>query len=522
MRRAIIAIALTVGLGVLLMLGCGGGSSSMSPTPNVATGSVVALGTDAPLCNVFSVSVTITGITLTPQNGGTPVSILGSGQSLTIDFLRLMEFNTMLNLASVPVGTYSQMTLTLSNAQITVLDLTQTPPQPVSIPAALQNATVAINLDPALSVTSNGTASLLVDFHLFRSLLSLTTQATINPVMTVARISPTSEDGLGRLDDLHGIVQSVSTTSTDSAFTGSFALQTLGGTGPVLTVHTTSDTNFEDVSGLSGLAQGDFVEVDAAVDTSGHIVAKEVELAGTVQGQGKAAFEGIIIGVQRDANGNATQFTLFVREGFPDVSASIPLRSALTVNVGGNTNFLILRPGINEAGLTLFGLDHPGRGAGCGCPRDVHGGLAQRYSHGRRRGPASPGNSRGVPGPAPARGVRPQDGRVQPRSLLADFQRNANSSLHLWGYDLLWCKRPRRFEFHDSGPWQGAAFLRTCKHHDQRHRDAAPEHAHGGESGAPKSDGRLAVSENRQKWGSMRLRSGPSPHPRCGGKRQHC
>ncbi|MGA2631026.1 MAG: DUF4382 domain-containing protein [Terriglobia bacterium] len=353
MRRAIIAIALTVGLGVLLMLGCGGGSSSMSPTSNVSTGSVVALGTDAPLCNVFSVSVTIMGITLTPQNGGTPVSILGSGQSLTIDFLRLMEFNTMLNLASVPVGLYSQMTLTLSNAQITVLDVTQTPPQPVSIPTTLQNATVSINLDPALTVNSNGTTSLLVDFHLFRSLLSLTTQATIDPVMTVARVSPSSEDGLGRLDDLHGIVQSVSTTSTDPAFTGSFTLQTQGGTGPVLTVNTTSNTNFEDVSGLSGLAQGSFVEVDAAVDTSGHIVAKEVELEGTVQGQGKAAFEGIIIDVQRDTNGNATQFTLFVREEFPDVSASIPLRSALTVDVGGSTNFLILRPGINEANLTL-------------------------------------------------------------------------------------------------------------------------------------------------------------------------
>ena len=352
MRRAIIAIALTVGLGVLLILGCGGGSSSISPTSNVSTGSVVALGTDAPLCNVFSVSVTITGITLTPQNGGTPVSILGAGQSLTIDFLRLMEFNAMLNLASVPVGTYSKMTLTLSNAQITVLDLTQSPPQPVSIPTTLQSATVSINLDPALTVTSNGAAGLLVDFHLFRSLLSLTTQATIDPVMTVARVSPSSEDGLGRLDDLHGIVQSVSTTSTDPAFTGSFTLQTLGGTGPVLTVNTTSNTNFEDVSGLSGLAQGSFVEVDAVVDTSGHIVAKEVELEGTVQGQGKAVFEGIIIDVQRDTNGNATQFTLFVREEFPDVSASIPLRSALTVNPGG-ASFMILRPGINEANLTL-------------------------------------------------------------------------------------------------------------------------------------------------------------------------
>jgi len=357
MRKSILAVTLLAGLGALILLGCNGGTTPPAPTPRVGNGSVVLLATDAPLCNVFSFTVTISGITLTPQGGGDPVSVLGQGQSVTIDFLRLMDFNTVLNLASVPAGTYSQMTLTLAGAQLTVIDVTQTPPVPVAITTSLENATVTINLDPAVTVTEGGTVSLLIDFHLFRSVhvdgMGHVT-GTVNPVMTVARMSPHPQDGLGRLDELHGIVRSVTTTSSNSAFVGSFQLQTRGGFGPVLTIQVTSTTRFEGVSGLSGLAQGNFVEVEAVVDTAGNIVAQEVELEGTIQGEGKAVFEGLVLHVVRDlATGKATEFVLFVRGEHPDVSGSIPLRSPLTVNVTDGTQFRIVRPGINQAGLTF-------------------------------------------------------------------------------------------------------------------------------------------------------------------------
>lgn len=364
MRKTYLALGLVVGLGVLAMFGCGSNSSTSTPTSTPAgNGSLVLMGTDAPLCNVYSFTVTISGITLTPQGGGSPVSILGAGQTMTVDFLRLMDFNTVLKLASVPVGTYSQMTLTLTSAQLTVIDVTQTPPGPIPITTSLQNATVTINLDPALDITKDGTASLLVDFHLFRSVMTMNNQVTgeVNPVMTVSRMSPTTQDGLGRLDDLHGIVQSVSTTSSNSAFIGSFTLQRGAGFGPVLTINVTSNTEFEGAPALSlsNLAQGSFVEVYAKVDTSGNIVAREVEVEGLVEGQGRAAFEGIVIWV--DLPGQTSQFVMFVREEHPDVSSSIPLRSPLTVNLSGATNFKILRPAINQASLT-FGPTNIGVG----------------------------------------------------------------------------------------------------------------------------------------------------------------
>jgi hypothetical protein len=357
MKKAIFAIAAVAGLSFLILNGCGSSTTPPPPPQQAGNGSVVVMATDAPLCNVFSFTVTISGITLTPQGGGDPVSVLGQGQSVTIDFLRLMDFNTVLNLASVPAGTYSQMALTLSSAQLTVIDVTQSPPVPVPITTSLENATVTMNLDPAVTVTEGGTVSLLIDFHLFRSVRTDglgDVTGMVNPQMSVARVSPTPQDGLGRLDELHGVVQSVSTTSSNSSFVGSFRLQTRGGFGPVLTVQVTSTTEFEDISGLSELAVNSFVEVEAFVDTAGNIVAREVEVEGSIEGEGRAAFEGLVLHVERDlASGKAKQFVLFVRAEHPDVSGSIPLRSALTVNVSDTTRFGVIRPGINEAGLTF-------------------------------------------------------------------------------------------------------------------------------------------------------------------------
>jgi len=344
-----------VGLAAVVMFGCGGGSS-IQPV-NLGSGSLVLFGGDAPLCNVFSFSVTITGATLTPQNGGAPVSVLPPGQSLTVDFARLLDFTTVLNLASVPAGTYSQMTLTLADPRLTVIDVTQTPPTPVAITTSLTRATVTIILDPPLTVPENGAVGLLLDFHLLRSVqVDANGQVTglVNPVISVIQTSASGSDGLGRLDDMHGLVKSVTTTSSDPAFTGSFTLQTRAGTGLVFTIHVTSNTLFEGVTGLGDLTAEAFVEVDAIVDTSGNIVAKEVEVQGTVEAsQGKAAFEGLVLAVTRDGRGNATQFNLFVREEHPDVSDSISLRSALVVNLSGATRFGITRPGMNEAQLVF-------------------------------------------------------------------------------------------------------------------------------------------------------------------------
>ncbi len=371
--------------GMMLMLaGCGGSSpASMSSSSTTSSssnlnsttaslGSVTLFGADAPVCDVISFVVTITGATLTPQGGGTPVSLLSQGKSIPpVDFAQLMDFSTVLNFASVQTGTYSAITLTLSAPQLTVLDATANPPAPTTIPTTFSTtsttATVTVSISPPLNVTSNGSAGLEVEFNLLKSVLvdrNGQVTGTVNPVFQVSPTRTSTEDGMdkiGEVEDLEGIVQSVTTSSSNSSFTGSFVVETANGSN--FPVNTKSSTEFEDdAPGLSSLMAGDFVEVDAFVDSNGNIVAKEVEVEQPEEtNPHEPAFTGLVTSVKRDTSGRASAFDLVVLKEQPDQSATIPLDSTLVVNVLPSTKFRTAAKGTDEDELR-FGPANLGAG----------------------------------------------------------------------------------------------------------------------------------------------------------------
>ena len=341
MRKHLIGFSIVV-VAALAVLSCGGApATSQMGTAPTGSGQLALMGTDAPICGVASFNVTITSATLTPQAGGAPVSVIDSSNPVTVDFASLMGFHTLLNMGSVPAGTYSQITFTfMPNPSLTAFE--GTPPAPTDISATLTQTTVTANIKPALQVAANGSSGLTLDFRLFQSIQTdpMTGQITgqVNPSIRVIPAVISTVSGLGELDDLDGIVESVTTTSSNSSFTGSFTLRR----GPLRTlqVNVTSNTKFENVSGLSSLTQGMFVEVDAKVDQDGNIVAKDVESEDETDAT-TAAFVGPILSVTTDNTGAATQLTMFVRAEHPDVSATVPLRSKLTVNLSSSIGFRI-------------------------------------------------------------------------------------------------------------------------------------------------------------------------------------
>ena len=96
------------GIAVLALVaaasGCGGGASSTTPT-QPESGSVFVNGTDAPLPSVVSFQVDITGMTVS-DGVNPPISVLSGTQ--TVDFARLNGLHTLLDLNSIPAGTYFQ------------------------------------------------------------------------------------------------------------------------------------------------------------------------------------------------------------------------------------------------------------------------------------------------------------------------------------------------------------------------------------------------------------------------------
>jgi len=331
MKKYILAMASVAVIGILMQIGCGGpgsGGVHIVTTP----GTLAVFGGDAPQCGVISFSVTITGLTLTPQSGSSPVSVLPGGNPLTVDFASLMDFATMFSLSNVPPGTYDALGITLSNPQLTYLDTSTTPSSFKTIAPSMASLSINLDLSPALTVVSNGVGALQLDFNLLNSVsLGSNSQFTVNPTFTASLPSASGSNGFGQFDDLSGLVQSVSTTSTNTSFVGSFTISRPNA--PTLTVYVTSSTSFVGVSGLSGLTAGTFVEIGAFLSASTNLVANTVVAeAPEDAASGEAAFTGLITS-RTPTSGSATQFTLLVQEENPDVSSRVPLFSPLTVNI---------------------------------------------------------------------------------------------------------------------------------------------------------------------------------------------
>ncbi len=374
MRKYLAALMAVLGVSVAVIeFGCGTSSTRQVQQQTLATGSVAILGSDAPMCAVLSLSLTITGATLTPEGGGSPVSVISSSQPLTVDFASLMDFATMLSLSKVAAGDYSQITLTLSNPQLMVLDTSKSPPAPASIPATLTNSTVTVNIEPDLDVETNGSASLTLDFNLLKSVQTDSNgqvTGTIGPVFRAKSKKSTGDENEDELDDLKGTAQSVTTTSSNAAFIGSFVLARGQNT---LAINITGTTKFDGISGLGALAPNTFLEVDARLDSNGNIVAKQVSAQDADdQNPGRVTLIGLATSVNRDSSGHATQLKMFVAETHPEDNDLFPEHAPATVNITGTTVFNIANPTVNQASLPFDATT-----LGLGQAIAVHGDVAQ-------------------------------------------------------------------------------------------------------------------------------------------------
>jgi hypothetical protein len=290
-----------------------------------------------PSCDVVAFNLTITGITLSPQSGGTPVPVLT--QPVTADFATLMGASAVLNLGSAPAGIYTGLSLTMTNPQLGTLKPSQAGMGPAIMNAALTQSTATVDFDRPLQIASGGAGAVTIDMNLLNSIMTDAggqITGTVNPSFT-AMI--TTGQIMGGLDNLHGIVRAVTTTSADPAFEGAFTLQQMM-LGRTFTVETSSTTVFDGASGLSALASGDFVEVQAFVDSENHVVARHVEAEGpTNLADRQGAFGGIITSITRDSSGNVTQFMTAVRDEDPDMRSMMATMGSLAVTVTPSTRF---------------------------------------------------------------------------------------------------------------------------------------------------------------------------------------
>lgn len=287
------------------------------------------------------------------------VTVWPTNVSLTspaIEMSTLRDTLAIANLTSIPAGTYDQVNLRVIVNDAAIYDPTQSPPVSKYAPT-ISTASVTINLQPALVVTSGKVSAVELDLNLPQT-LGVDSQGQLNGkvnwAFTARSLVASSSTGFGEMDDLHGIVRSVNPSISGSTFTSSFLLQTMpqsstssSGGGPALNVFLNDQTDLcmggkcnVPVSQIDQLTTGSYVEVDGYVNESGVLVAKSIQVEDredvTKQLYG---FIGPVLEVTKDSNGDVTSFVLLVQETQPSNQTVIPDYSPVTVNVTSSTTF---------------------------------------------------------------------------------------------------------------------------------------------------------------------------------------
>src|SRR6202790_2065882 len=316
---------------VALASGCGGGASTSTTTTPTQSGSVFVNGTDAPLPSVLSFEVDITGMTVS-DGSNPPVSVLNGTQ--TVDFARLNGLRTLLDLNTIPMGTYTTVNVTLANPQIGYLNVANpqtTPPTRPTItllngtttPAVtLSSSSVTIALSSPLTVNAGEVIGLSLDFDLRQSIqVDQNGQFTgvVNPRLDLKAITPSDSDAY--IDEFDAGVMSVGTSS--------FLIQ--GRHGHPFTVNVNDQTEWEDGEGLSNLTSTSIVEISGTLDrTSGAILADTVAIVSQ-----DSFFAGGLITFVDPATGTANDFDLYVRNVLPS-GTGFPSGQISTINLTGN------------------------------------------------------------------------------------------------------------------------------------------------------------------------------------------
>jgi Domain of unknown function (DUF4382) len=326
--RKLLGIALSVAL-AMIGVACSNSSTSSSPTsPSSQTANVFVTGEDAPLASVVGFNVTINSITLT---GGTSPQVLST--ATTVDFARLLGLRSPLAFNSVPAGTYTGATFSLSAPVISYVDMSTNPPTLSTINGTFNSAggptttTVTVNFPSSMVVDANGLAGLRMDFDIRQSVAvdsNGNVTGVINPVIRANAVQ--ASNSMAQVTDLTGGLVSV------NAAANSFVIQ--GPYGHQLTIDVGSSTQFNSGWSINNLATPAFVGVQGSFQADGSLMATYVEVITTSQ----AFISGRVLAIN-PTSGPVQQITMWVGETSADLVSDVDTIQTIDVSAVASSQF---------------------------------------------------------------------------------------------------------------------------------------------------------------------------------------
>ncbi len=347
--KKFIGIALSFALAIV---GVGCSSSSNSSTSSPQSANVFITGEDAPLASVVGFDVTINSITLNGSNN-TSAQVLST--ATTVDFARLLGLRSPLGFNSVPAGTYTSATFSLSNPVISYVQMSPSPTL-TSLSGWFGSAngptstTVTVNFPSSMVVDSNGLAGLRMEFDIRQSVAvdsNGNITGVVNPVIRAAAVQ--ASDPNGEVTDLTGGLVSVNASGN------SFVIQ--GPYGHQLTIDVNSSTQFNSGWSINNLATPAIVGVQGYFQADGSLIASNVEVITTSQ----SFISGRVLAIN-PTSGPVQQITMWVGETGADMVGDVD--TIQTINVSNvtqydvcfiNSNWLILLDGEFNSSSVLVG-----------------------------------------------------------------------------------------------------------------------------------------------------------------------
>ena len=323
--RRILPSLVSLSIATLLTAGCGSVTSSNSNNSQTPTGASFVIGTDAPLASVVSFNVQVS-ISATDAGGNTVQLTSGSP---TVDFARFNGLQTLLDMNDVPTGTYSKVTISLSNGTIGYLDATQTPPAIKTMTANISPSSATYTLANPMVVAQNGApVGLHLDFNLRKSLAVSAGQFTgdVNPTFTVKAVN--NNDKGAYIDEFDAAV-----VSTNSG-TQSFMIQ--GPHGRQFTVNVNGQTEWDGGAVFSDLNSNSIVQISGSLDRADATIdADEIAILSDsgFYASGQATYV-------NPSSGPASSFDLYVR-GLLPTTTGLSLGQIATIDLSGSEKYSI-------------------------------------------------------------------------------------------------------------------------------------------------------------------------------------
>ncbi len=272
------ALAVAVGL----TTGCGSSGSMSHSTGPVLSGntSVTLLLSSTANDQLSQFNIDFNSITLTSQSGKT-VNLFSPAIPPFPEFIHLNGTGEPLVTVSVPQDVYTAATATIGGSQFTCVSLDPSGGLDTSTFSILGTQPSTLMLSSPITIT--GTAmGLSLDLQVGQSATfsnceggALTTYSitpTFNVSPVVISSQPTSVEN-GKADGIDGQISSVSNGGN------SFSLLTTDGT--TLPINSSGSTVYQGITDFSALVAGMAVDMDAAIQTDGSLLATRVAVQDT-------------------------------------------------------------------------------------------------------------------------------------------------------------------------------------------------------------------------------------------------